>query len=130
METGIFDNVHKGDPLNFRDGASYHFAKIANFLELENSDLSKMSGVSKASIRFDKKIPKELQERLIEIANICGLVADFFKGDPLKTALWFKIANPMLGNMAPRDMIRLGRYKKLLQLIMDSKQEFPTSMSQ
>jgi len=66
-----------------------------------------------ASVRFDQKIPKEVLDRLKEIANICGLVAQFFGGDIAKTALWFKTVNPLLGNISPRDMIRYGRYEKL-----------------
>lgn len=48
------------------------------------------------------------------------LVNEHFKGDNFKARLWFKIPNPMLGNIKPIDMIRYGRQKKLLQYIKEA----------
>jgi len=48
-------------------------------------------------------------------------VAEYFSSDPIKTALWFKTPNPMLGDITPRDMIRLGRSGKLIRFIMEAK---------
>lgn len=67
-------------------------------------------------------MPKELIIRLIEIGLTCELVADYFKGDLKKTAQWFKIKNPALGNISPRDMIRIGRYQKIIQFVMNALQ--------
>ncbi len=61
----------------------------------------------------------------MEIANVCGLVAQFFQGDVAKTALWFKTMNPPLG-ISPRDMIRYGRYEKLRRFVMDALEENAT----
>lgn len=61
-----------------------------------------------------------------EIANICGLVMQFFGGDAVKTALWFKTKNQSLGDVSPRDMIRCGRYEKLHRFIVDSLQNNTT----
>jgi hypothetical protein len=72
-------------------------------------------------VRFDANIPEPVAERLREIANIANLVAQFFAGDAQKVALWFEIANPMLGNVSPRDMIRIGRYKRLLNFVIDAR---------
>jgi hypothetical protein len=76
--------------------------------------------VAPASVRFDEKIPKEVFDRLQEIANICALVAQHFDGNVGKTALWFKTKNPLFGNIAPRDMIRYGRYEKLRRFVVDA----------
>jgi hypothetical protein len=37
--------------------------------------------------------------------------------------LWFEIANPMLGNISPRNMIRIGRLKRLLKFVMTAREE-------
>lgn len=42
------------------------------------------------------------------------LVLEFFKGDVDKMKMWFHTKNPLLGNITPNDMIKLGRYEKLL----------------
>ena len=46
------------------------------------------------------------------------LVLKFFDGDHLKTDLWFRSPNPLLGGtLSPDDMIQLRRAKKLLKFV-------------
>lgn len=71
-------------------------------------------------VRYDHKIPREVLERLTEIANICGLVAPFFDGDVARTAVWFKTPNPLLGGSSPRDLIRFGRCEKLRRFVINA----------
>jgi uncharacterized protein (DUF2384 family) len=124
LANNIFSNLPKGDPLGFgKAGSDLNYKKISKFLEFNKNELSKISGVSKQSVRTDEKIPQALRERLQEIGVICSLVAEHFEGDPVKTALWFKTPNPMIGDITPRDMIRLGRSKKLIRFIMDAREE-------
>jgi len=59
-------------------------------------------------------------QRLGEIANICEIVANHFRGDIKKTSLWFQIPNPILGTISPRDMIRVGLYRKLLNIVTET----------
>jgi len=119
----LYNTVPSSDPLNFWSNHTADYKRITDFLDLTKNELSKISGISEQSVRLDKKIPKALKERLEQIATICSLVAEYFNGDPNKTALWFKTPNPMLGNISPRDMIRYGRYKKLMNFIVDAKEE-------
>jgi len=85
--------------------------------------VAKLVQVAPASVRFDQNIPKEVLERLQEIANICGWVAQFSGGDVAKTALWFRTKTPLLGDIGPRGMIRYGRYEKLRRFIMNALEE-------
>lgn len=118
----LFSTVPQSDPLHFKKaGNDIDYGKVIDFLNFETNDLSKISGLSKKSIRLDDRIPNDLRERLEQIANICSLVAEFFDGDAQKTAMWFKTPNPMLGGIKPRDMIRLGRYNKLLNFIIEAR---------
>jgi hypothetical protein len=110
------------DLLNlYRDGRP-DYKRIAELTKLSKTDLGKISQVAKSSVRFDAHIPEPVAERLREIANIANLVAEFFAGDAQKTALWFEIANPMLGNISPRTMIRLGKYKRLLGFVLQARE--------
>ena len=61
-------------------------------------------------------MPIELKERLIEWATAINLVASFFKNNE-KTILWFNTPNPLLGEVTPRNMIRIGRSQKLIIFI-------------
>ena len=84
--------------------------------------MSKLTGVAKSSVRFDADIPVPVAEYLRELANIANLVAEFFEGDSQKVGLWFELSNPMLGNLSPRDMIRVGRYKRLHHFILEARE--------
>jgi len=119
----LFRTVPDRDYLGFWTNQSLNAREVAQFLDLDKRDVAKLSGVATASVRFDHKIPKEVIDRLKEIANICGLVAQFFCGDIPKTALWFQTVNPLLGNITPRDMIRYGRYEKLRRFVMSALEE-------
>lgn len=120
----IFDTVSTVDGLGLFSRGKVDYGAVAGLLELDKNALSKVGGISKKSVRLDDRIPKELASRLEEIANICNLVAEYFDGNVTRTALWFKIPNPMLGNISPRDMIRYGRYRRLRKFVVDS---LPTS---
>ena len=119
----IFDNVtnKKNLPIYTPDGQTDP-KKLANYLEFSNQDMAKAAGISEKSVRYDnKRMPDSLRIRVAEIANVCEMVAEHFDGDAERTALWFRFKNPILGGISPRDMIRFGRYQKLLQVIMDFK---------
>jgi hypothetical protein len=118
----IVSHIAREDLLNlYRDGRP-DYKRIAELTKLSKTDLGKISQVAKSSVRFDAHIPEPVAERLREIANIANLVAEFFSGDAQKVALWFEIANPMLGNISPRTMIRLGKYKRLLSFVLQARE--------
>lgn len=58
-----------------------------------------------------------VRQRLEEIGDTMNLVAQVFDGDVEKAVAWFQTRNPLLGGVAPRDMIRLGRYERLRKVI-------------
>ena len=119
----IFATVPKRDYLSFFEDEKPQYNRIVDFLEFKKEDISKATEVPLSSVRYDNKIPQELHERIREWAILLNLVAGHFKGDANKTALWFTIPNPLLGNITPRDMIRFGRYKKLFQFIINAVAE-------
>ena len=117
-KTTFFNTVPPNDHLNLLKDEDPK--KIADFLSFTKEDVAKATRLPISSIRYDERIPAELIDRLKEIAVIYELVAEYFKGDAKKTILWFKIKNPALGNISPRDMIRFGRYEKLLKYIQNA----------
>ncbi|HEX3915253.1 MAG TPA: hypothetical protein VHW71_17275 [Steroidobacteraceae bacterium] len=120
---GLFGTVADKNYLGFWANETLNARGVAEFLDLNKRDVAKVAEVAPASVRYDEKIPKDVLDRLQEIANICELVAQHFGGDVRKTALWFKTKNPLFGNIAPRDMIRYGRYERLRRFIMEALAE-------
>lgn len=119
----IFSTVPEKDYLSFFEGDKPNYNRIVDFLNFKKEDISKATEVPLSSVRWDNKIPKELHERIREWAILLNLVAEHFKGDAKKTALWFTTPNPLLGNISPRDMIRFGRYKRLFKFIFNALAE-------
>jgi hypothetical protein len=118
----LFNTVSRRDNLKFWRGNMLNYQKVRDFIGLDTRDISRVAGVAKSSVRYDEKAPKEVREHLENVANICNLVFQFFNDD-VKTKLWFQTPNPMLGNVSPRDMIRLGRYNNLLRFVTQAMEE-------
>ena len=123
MGSDIFATVPKQDYLSMFSGNYPKYQGVVDFLEFKKEDVSKATGIPIHSIRYDEKMSIELRERIREWATLLNLVAEHFSGDAGKTALWFITPNPLLGTVTPRDMIRFGRFRKLLKFIMNALSE-------
>ena len=115
----LFDSV-PNDYFNFGKGGSFHPKGVPDVLGLKREDVSRLASVSLKSVRYDEAIPEQVRERLEEIAITINMVAKFFDGDTDKTVTWFKARNPLLGDISPRDMIRLGRFERLRKFIINA----------
>lgn len=122
----LFDSIPDQDYLKFKEGKQLQYNRIASFLDLKQEDVSHATGVPKNTIRYDARMPQQLKERMNEWATLLNLVAGYFNGDREKTILWFSTPNPLLGYISPRDMIKVGRYKKLLKFIYNALSEQKT----
>jgi hypothetical protein len=58
-----------------------------------------------------------------ELECVLNDVRSFFNDDKDKFELWMKTDNPMLGDVSPVFMIKLGKKRKLMNFIKDSLSE-------
>ena len=105
------------DIFHFGQGPSFDPQGVNDFFQFEKSEVSRITEVSEDSVRFDDAAPLQLRARFEEIANLVNAVAETFDGNTEKTRVWFNTCNPTLGDISPRDMIRLGRYERLHKFI-------------
>ena len=77
----IFSTIPRHDYLDFSPNGSFAPQRVVRFLALAKIDVARIAGVPLASVRFDRKIPGKVLDRLVQIATVCGLVAQFFEGD-------------------------------------------------
>jgi hypothetical protein len=120
----LFSNIPQQDYCHlFNEDGAPDSQKVINFLKYKKEDISVAANIPIKSVRYDEKMPAQLQERLTEWAVALNLVAGFFNKDEKKTILWFSTPNPLLGDMSPRDIIRIGRFKKLLKFIQTALNE-------
>jgi hypothetical protein len=106
----------------FNKGGEVEAEKVVKFLKYKKEDVAVASEIPVASVRYDERMPVDLRQRMVEWATAINLVASYFN-DLDKTMLWFQVSNPLLGDMSPRDMIRVGRFKKLQKFIQTALAE-------
>ena len=122
-QAALFRTVSEKDYFHFFDKDCVDGKKVVDILRYKKADVASAANVPLSSIRYEpQKMPTELRERLTEWAIALNLVEGFFQ-DQKKTILWFSIPNPLLGDMSPRDMIRIGRFKKLLNFVQTALNE-------
>ena len=119
----LFDTIPKQDYLALFPEGGIDYNKVIKLLDFKKTDVARASNIAAHSVRYDPpRMPKELEGRLTEWAVALNMVAQFFR-DEHKTVLWFKTPNPLLGDMTPRDMIRIGRFRKLRRFIQNALAE-------
>lgn len=119
---GLFESLPP-DVMQFGHGASFQPKLVQDRLQLKKVDISRLSSVAVSSVRFDAQMPAAVRDRLEEIGNTMNMVAQIFDGDVERTVAWFGTRNPMLGDVSPKDMIRLGRYERLRKFIINAMTE-------
>jgi hypothetical protein len=118
----LFSTIPREDYVHLFHNGEPDGNKVVDFLKYKKEDVATAANIPISSVRYDQKIPAELKERLTEWAIAINLVAEFFQ-DEEKTMLWFAMPNILLGGMSPREMIRVGRFKKLLNFIQTALDE-------
>lgn len=115
------------DYMRFGSGSSFDAKGVQLALDLTDDDLARIASVPLESRSPDVALPERVRARLEEVGNCMNLIVQVFDGDVDKAVVWFKTRNPLLGDVAPRDMIRLGRYEGLRKFIASAMVEGRTS---
>ncbi len=118
--TALFGTVADRDYLQFWQSGRFQPKRVARFLDLSKAELAALAAVAPSSVRFDEKSPRVVRDLLIDLAATCELVAQFFDGNLAKTGVWFATTNPMLGDIAPQQMIRSGQHTRLRRFVMEA----------
>lgn len=121
-QSGLFDSVPE-DLFQFGHGVAFMPRKVSHLLGFKIEDVSHLASVSAKSVRYDDALPDQVRERLEDIATTINLVARVLDGGLDKTLALFKTRPPFLGDIAPREMIRLGRYERLRKFIIHAMNE-------
>lgn len=122
QSSSLFRSIPDKDYFDFFRGGKPDGKKVVEFLNYKKKDVSVAASIPFGSVRYDDKMSDDLKNRLIEWATAINLVGSYFNSHE-KTMLWFQVSNPLLGGMSPRDMIRVGRFKKLLRFIRTALEE-------
>ena len=117
----ILDSVHKNDPMGFWSQGNLDAKKVADFINFKKPDVARIANVAPKSVRFDSRISKPVLAHMMQMANICSIVAELLNNDVEKTKLWLNTPNPAVGDISPKQLMRFGKYQKLLKFVLDAK---------
>ena len=118
------NHISKNDPCRlFMENGTPDAHRISDLLKFTKQELSVATSIPIYSIFYDDKMSPELKNCLSEWAVALNLVTIFFNNEIYKTTLWFSTPNPLLGDIAPREMIIVGRFKKLRVFIQTTLSE-------
>jgi hypothetical protein len=119
----LFSTVPNQDYMSLLQDGNPKREAVMNFFHFGKKEMASATGIPAGSVRYDTRMPDAVKQKLTEWASLVNLVAQFFGGDVHKTELWFRLPNPLLGNVSPRDMIRYGRYETMRDFIYTSLSE-------
>lgn len=107
---------HPKDYFNLFNGDKVDSQAVNKILKFKKVDVAKATKISKSSVRYDDRMPQDLEERIIEWALIINKVYEFFQ-DEDKVKLWIKTPHPLFSYITPRDLIKFGKARKLIKFI-------------
>lgn len=113
------NTASQADPLGLWGEHGLDDGRVRDFLALDKKAFGKAVEGSSQGVNC----PVQRNVLLEQIAELCNQVAAHFGGDAHKSGLWFRTPNPMLGDLSPREMIRLGRYRRLRQFVLRADEE-------
>jgi hypothetical protein len=113
----LFSTVPSALPLLWTEEGKVRSEEVAKVLDFSSGDFARAAQLPSKGFSLKAELPKDVEHRVREWVAVIEEVGRFFEGDVRKTALWFRIPNPLLGNIEPRLMIQYGRAQKLLQIV-------------
>ena len=115
----IFKTVPRGrfNPI-YSDG-SLNPVKVLQFLNLCQEDMKKLTGMK--SVRLDDRMSDDLRLKILEIANLIELTAQYFDNKPAKMKAWMLSHNPKLNNLRPIDWVKDNKIQELMLKMTSSE---------
>lgn len=97
--------------------------RLSGSSEVSNANTGKKDCAVLKKINIRQVVNVPWRPVSLDEASAFGLVTLAFDGDDDKAAIWFRAKNPLLGDISPLDMIRLGRLDRLRKFILGAMGE-------
>lgn len=116
----LFANIPQDDLFGIKTKDGFNYKKMTQLLGFNKRKVAKAAGISESSVRYDGRMPVDLEDFFRELISVLAVVSKQFDGDKQETLLWFNMPNTLLGGLSPAQMITLGKHKKLMKFIQRS----------
>ena len=113
----IFNTVPRHDVFGFYNKGRIKYKEVADTLDFSRKEISKAARIAISSVRYEEnKIPDKMKDFLGHMAWLLHVTHEHLK-DKNKVIQWINSPNPICGGFSPKDMIRMGQYKKLVRIV-------------
>ncbi len=99
----LFGSTPKRDYLSLFENGKLNKEKVIRVLNYNKKDVAAALDVPVKSIRYDERMPRNVQQRFEEWASTINLVGSYFE-DVNRTIQWFQVSNPQLGGISPSNI--------------------------
>ena len=113
----IFNTVPKNDVFGLYEKDQIKYKAVADTMNFNRQEISKATRVATNSIKYEEnKIPDQVKVFFIAMTWLLYTTHEHLK-DGNKVIQWLDSPNPSCGGFSPKDMIRMGQYKKLVRMV-------------
>ena len=115
----IFNTVPKNDIFGLYNKNKGHlkYQAVANTINFNRQEVSKATRININAVKYkEDEIPDKIKEFFISITWLLHTTHTYLK-DKDKVIKWLDSPNPACGGYSPKDMIRMGQYKKLVRIV-------------
>lgn len=118
VQSHIFNTVPKHDVFGFYDkGNKLKYKEVADILDFSRQEIAKAARIAVNSVRYEEnKIPDKMKDFFTHMVWLLHVTHEHLK-DKQKVIQWIESPNPICGGFAPKDMICMGQYKKLVRIV-------------
>ena len=114
----IFNTAPKHDVFGlYNTKRAINYKQVVRTFNFTKKEVSKATRTQVHSVSYENnKIPEEIKEFL---SNMIWLLQTTYEHlqDKNKVIQWLDSPNPICGGYSPKEMIRLGQYKKLINIV-------------
>ena len=113
----IFDTVPRRDVWGIYKHGKIQYKAVVDKLKLSRKEISQSARVAVSSVRYEEnKISKKMKQFIADLIWLLNTTYKYFE-DEQKVIQWMNSPNPICGGYSPRELICLGRHKKLVKIV-------------
>ena len=113
----IFNTVPKNDVFGVYDKGRIRYKAVATAINFNRQEISKATRINISAVKYkESEIPAKIKEFFMAMTWLLYTTHAHLQNKD-KVLQWLDSPNPSCGGFSPKDMIRMGQYKKLVNIV-------------
>ena len=117
IQPQIFNTVAKKNIFNLYNNNKIDYQAVADKMNFNRQEVAKAVRIDLSSVKYEEtKIPDEMKVFFQAMILLLNTTHQYLQ-DENKVIQWLDAPNTSCGGYSPKDMIRMGQYKKLVNIV-------------